>query len=104
VAGPGWSRRQAHPAPPGHRCCCKFCMLALTILKASAPEGTAATAGANRALGIPDKAFVLVDSVLITGLGRIALMPTLVLCARICPEVCTVAATASCLSLGAAYA
>ena len=44
-------------------------------------------AGANRALGIPDKAFVLVDSVLITGLGRIALMPTLVLCARICPEV-----------------
>ena len=43
--------------------------------------------GANRALGIDDKAFVLVDSVLITALGRIALMPVLVLAARICPEV-----------------
>lgn len=45
--------------------------------------------GANRTLGIDDKAFVLVDSILVTGLGRIALMPTLVLCARICPEVCS---------------
>ena len=44
-------------------------------------------AGANRALGINDKVFVLVDSVLLTGLGRIALMPALVLAAKVCPEV-----------------
>lgn len=44
-------------------------------------------AGANRKLGLDDKLFVLVDSVLVTGLGRIALMPCLVLAARICPEV-----------------
>ena len=44
-------------------------------------------AGANRALGIDDKVFVLVDSVLLTGLGRIALMPALVLAAKVCPEV-----------------
>ncbi|CAK0783008.1 hypothetical protein CVIRNUC_006203 [Coccomyxa viridis] len=42
--------------------------------------------GANRALGINDKVFVLVDSVLLTGLGRIALMPALVLAAKVCPE------------------
>ena len=44
-------------------------------------------AGVNRKLGIDDKAFVLVDSVLLTGLGRIALMPALVLAAKVCPEV-----------------
>ena len=41
----------------------------------------------NRQLGIDDKVFVLVDSVLLTGLGRIALMPALVLAAKVCPEV-----------------
>lgn len=45
------------------------------------------SAGLNRTLGIKDKVFVLVDSVLLTGLGRIALMPTLVLAAKVCPEV-----------------
>lgn len=43
--------------------------------------------GANRNLGLDDKLFVLADSVLVTGLGRIALMPCLVLAARVCPEV-----------------
>ncbi len=43
--------------------------------------------GANRSLGLDDKLFVLADSVLVTGLGRIALMPCLVLAARVCPEV-----------------
>ncbi|CAL8470505.1 g10047 [Coccomyxa elongata] len=42
--------------------------------------------GANRSLGLDDKLFVLADSVLVTGLGRIALMPCLVLAARVCPE------------------
>ncbi len=41
----------------------------------------------NRQLGINDKVFVLFDSVLLTGLGRIALMPALVLAAKVCPEV-----------------
>jgi hypothetical protein len=48
-------------------------------------------AGANRKLGLDDKLFVLADSVLVTGLGRIALMPCLVLAARICPEACPLA-------------
>jgi hypothetical protein len=43
-------------------------------------------AGLNRTLGLSDELFVLVDSVLLTGLGRVMLMPTLVLAARICPE------------------
>ena len=30
---------------------------------------------------------MLVDSVLLTGLGRIMMMPSLVLAARVCPEV-----------------
>ena len=47
----------------------------------------AITAGANRKIGLDDKLFVLADSVLVTGLGRIALMPCLVLAARVCPEV-----------------
>ncbi|KAK9826138.1 hypothetical protein WJX81_008063 [Elliptochloris bilobata] len=42
--------------------------------------------GLNRTLGLSDKLFVLVDSVLLTGLGRIMMMPSLVLAARICPE------------------
>ena len=45
------------------------------------------SAGVSRTLGINDKLFVLVDSVLLTGLGRIALMPVLVLAAKVCPEV-----------------
>ena len=40
---------------------------------------------ANVKLGIPDKLFVAFDSVLLTGLGRVALMPVLVLAARLCP-------------------
>lgn len=44
-------------------------------------------AGFNRNIGLDDKLFVLADSVLVTGLGRIALMPCLVLAARVCPEV-----------------
>eukprot|EP00884_Botryococcus_braunii_P023184 jgi/Botrbrau1/954/Bobra.114_1s0001.3 len=43
--------------------------------------------GWNQGLGLPDKLFVVFDSVLLTGLGRIAMMPVLVLAARICPEV-----------------
>lgn len=46
-------------------------------------------AGMNRTLGLSDKLFVLVDSVLLTGLGRIMMMPSLVLAARVCPEVRT---------------
>lgn len=37
-------------------------------------------------MGLSDKWFVLVDSVLLTGLGRVMMMPSLVLAARICPE------------------
>ena len=48
-----------------------------------------ACAGLNRTLGLSDKLFVLVDSVLLTGLGRIMMMPSLVLAARVCPEVRT---------------
>ena len=44
-------------------------------------------AGFNQKIGLDDKLFVLADSVLVTGLGRIALMPCLVLAARVCPEV-----------------
>lgn len=47
----------------------------------------ACLAGLNRTLGLSDELFVLVDSVLLTGLGRVMLMPSLVLAARICPEV-----------------
>jgi folate/biopterin transporter len=39
----------------------------------------------NLNLGLPDKLFVAFDSVLLTGLGRVALMPVLVLAARLCP-------------------
>jgi BT1 family len=48
---------------------------------------SAGSAGANRALGLSDKLFCLGDSVLITALARVALMPVFVLAARICPEV-----------------
>ena len=44
-------------------------------------------AGLNRRLGLDDKLFVLVDSVLVEALVRIAMMPVLLLAARICPEV-----------------
>lgn len=40
---------------------------------------------ANRALGIPDGAFVLGDDVILSILGEIAFLPTLVLAARLCP-------------------
>jgi folate/biopterin transporter len=40
---------------------------------------------ANRAMGIPDGAFVFGDDVALAILGQIAFMPTLVLAARLCP-------------------
>ena len=40
---------------------------------------------ANRALGIPDQAFIIGDDVVLAILGEIAFLPTLVLAARICP-------------------
>ncbi|KAI8471551.1 MAG: BT1 family-domain-containing protein [Monoraphidium minutum] len=42
--------------------------------------------GANRALGLSDKLFVLGDSVILTVLGQVSFMPVLVLAARLCPE------------------
>jgi len=42
--------------------------------------------GANRALGLNDKLFVLGDSVILTVLGQVSFMPILVLAARLCPE------------------
>lgn len=40
---------------------------------------------ANRQLGIPDQLFTFGDDVVLTVLGQIAFMPTLVLAARLCP-------------------
>ena len=40
---------------------------------------------ANRALGIPDQLFSLTDSVVLTVLGQVAFMPTLVLASSLCP-------------------
>jgi folate/biopterin transporter len=42
--------------------------------------------GANRGLGIPDRVFVLGDSVVLTALAQLSFMPILVLAARLCPE------------------
>lgn len=39
----------------------------------------------NRSLGIPDEIFTFGDDVILTVLGQIAFMPTLVLAARLCP-------------------
>jgi hypothetical protein len=39
----------------------------------------------NRVLGIPDQLFALTDTVVLTVLGQIAFMPTLVLAASLCP-------------------
>lgn len=39
----------------------------------------------NLSLGIPNEAFALGDSVVLTVLGQLAFMPTLVLAARLCP-------------------
>jgi len=39
----------------------------------------------NRMIGIPDSAFVLGDDVILSILGEIAFLPTLVLAARLCP-------------------
>lgn len=41
---------------------------------------------ANRAVGIPDTWFVLGDDVVLSALGEIAFLPTLVLAARLCPR------------------
>ena len=43
--------------------------------------------GLNRTLHLPDKLFVVFDEVLLSGLQRIALMPIMVLAARLCPKV-----------------
>ena len=43
--------------------------------------------GINRTLHLPDKLFVVFDEVLLSGLQRIALMPIMVLAARLCPKV-----------------
>ena len=40
---------------------------------------------ANRVIGIPDGAFILGDDVILSILGEIAFLPTLVLAARLCP-------------------
>lgn len=42
--------------------------------------------GWHRPLGISDKLFALSDTVVLTTLGQLSFMPTLVLAARICPE------------------
>lgn len=39
----------------------------------------------NRTVGIPDEIFTFGDDVILTVLGQIAFMPTLVLAARLCP-------------------
>lgn len=39
----------------------------------------------NRVLGIPDQLFALADNVVLSVLGQVAFMPTLVLAARLCP-------------------
>mmetsp|Transcript_34755 Transcript_34755/g.33075 ORF Transcript_34755/g.33075 Transcript_34755/m.33075 type:complete len:566 (-) Transcript_34755:44-1741(-) len=39
----------------------------------------------NRVLGIPDQLFALTDTVVLTVLGQVAFMPTLVLASRLCP-------------------
>lgn len=43
------------------------------------------TSHVNRQLGIPDKFFALTDTVVLSVLGQIAFMPTLVLAAKLCP-------------------
>jgi len=43
------------------------------------------TSHLNRQLGIPDKFFALTDTVVLSVLGQIAFMPTLVLAAKLCP-------------------
>jgi hypothetical protein len=39
----------------------------------------------NKAVGVPDEWFAFGDSVILTVLGQLAFMPTLVLAARLCP-------------------
>jgi len=43
------------------------------------------TSHVNRDYGIPDKLFALTDTVVLSVLGQIAFMPTLVLAAKLCP-------------------
>ena len=43
------------------------------------------TSHVNRDFGIPDKLFALTDTVVLSVLGQIAFMPTLVLAAKLCP-------------------
>lgn len=43
------------------------------------------SSGANRALGVSDRVFAVLDSSLLRCLGELAQMPLLVLAARLCP-------------------
>lgn len=43
-------------------------------------------AGYNRTLGISDEAYMLVNGAVDSALGRLALMPLVVLAARLCPQ------------------
>lgn len=45
-------------------------------------------AGLNKQWGLSNELFVLGDSLVLTVLGQVSLMPILVLAARLCPEVC----------------
>ena len=51
--------------------------------------GSRVRAGYNRAWGVTDEAYFLVFGSLHAGLGRLALMPLVVLASRICPKVKT---------------
>eukprot|EP00878_Enallax_costatus_P020264 GHUV01021414.1.p1 GENE.GHUV01021414.1~~GHUV01021414.1.p1 ORF type:complete len:534 (+),score=85.13 GHUV01021414.1:759-2360(+) len=55
--------------------------------------------GVNRKIGISDKVFALVDSALLSSIGQILMMPTLVLAARLCPEGVEATLYASLMSL-----
>ena len=56
---------------------------------------------ANQAMGIPDKLFALTDSAVLSALGQLAFMPTLVLAARLCPPGSEGTLFASLMSVGA---
>ena len=43
-------------------------------------------AGYNRTLGISDEAYMLINGAVDSALGRLALMPLVVLAARLCPQ------------------
>lgn len=53
----------------------------------SGPKVRRILAGANHAIGISDKVFVLVDSFIVKGAMRVGFMPIFVLAAQLCPKV-----------------